>query len=53
MLTNERATGEACCLAHHVTVESDKRRLMAASLRYLDTFAKIDGVRSSRNDCYM
>jgi ketosteroid isomerase-like protein len=42
-LTNERATGEAYCLAHHVTVDGDKRRLMVASLRYLDTFVKIDG----------
>ena len=42
-LTNQRATGEAYCLAHHVTVDGNKRRLMVASLRYLDTFVKIDG----------
>jgi ketosteroid isomerase-like protein len=42
-LTNERATGEAYCLAHHVNVDGDKRRLMVASLRYLDTFVKLDG----------
>ena len=42
-LTNDRATGEAYCLAHHVTVEGEKRRLMVASLRYHDTFVKIDG----------
>ena len=42
-LTGDRATGEAYCLAYHVTVEGKKRRLMLASLRYLDTFAKIDG----------
>ena len=42
-LTRDRATGEAYCLAHHVTVDGDKRRLMLASLRYLDTFVKIDG----------
>ena len=42
-LTGDRATGEAYCLAHHVTVEGATRRLMVASLRYLDTFAKIDG----------
>ena len=42
-LTGDRATGEAYCLAHHVTVEGKERRLMLASLRYLDTFAKIDG----------
>jgi hypothetical protein len=42
-LTGDGATGEAYCLAHHVTVESGKRRLMIASLRYLDTFLKMDG----------
>src|ERR1700757_2858755 len=42
-LTPDRATGEAYCLAHHVTVDGGKRRLMVASLRYLDTFVKIDG----------
>ena len=42
-LTNDRATGEAYCLAHHVRIDGDKRRLMIASLRYLDTFLKIDG----------
>jgi SnoaL-like domain len=42
-LTTDRATGEAYCLAHHVTLEGDKRRLMLASLRYLDTLVKLDG----------
>ena len=42
-LTGDRATGETYCLAHHVTVDGEKRRLMLASLRYLDTFAKMDG----------
>jgi len=42
-LTADRVTGEAYCLAHHVTVNNEKRRLMVASLRYLDTFVKIDG----------
>ena len=42
-LTGDRATGEAYCLAHHVTIDGGKRRLMLASLRYLDTFVKIDG----------
>ena len=42
-LTAERATGEAYCLAHHVTVKDGKRGLMIASLRYLDTCVKIDG----------
>jgi SnoaL-like domain len=38
-----RATGEAYCLAHHVSMKDGKRRLMLASLRYLDTFVKTDG----------
>ena len=42
-LSGDRATGEAYCLAHHVTVEGSKRRLMVASLRYLDRFLKADG----------
>ena len=42
-LTSDRATGEAYCLAHHITVDSANRRLMLASLRYLDTFVKWDG----------
>jgi len=42
-LTDDRGTGETYCLAHHVTVDGEKRRLMLASLRYLDTFAKMDG----------
>lgn len=42
-LNGNRATGEAYCLAHHVTMDGGRRRLMIASLRYLDTFAKIDG----------
>jgi ketosteroid isomerase-like protein len=42
-LTGDQATSEAYCLAHHVTVDNGKRRLMLASLRYLDTTVKIDG----------
>jgi ketosteroid isomerase-like protein len=42
-LTDDKAGGEAYCLAHHVTVAEGKRRLMIASLRYLDTFVKRDG----------
>src|SRR6476646_11256725 len=42
-LTSDQATGEAYCLAHHVTVDDGKPRLMLASIRYLDTFAKMDG----------
>jgi hypothetical protein len=43
-LNGDRATGEVYCLAHHVTADGGNRRLMIASLRYLDTFVKIDGV---------
>ena len=39
-LTDGQAIGEAYCLAHHVTVAEGKRRLMIASLRYLDSFVK-------------
>jgi hypothetical protein len=42
-LTRDRATGEAYCLAHHVTVTGGKRSLMVASLRYSDTFVKMEG----------
>ena len=42
-LTNDRGTGEAYCLAHHITVKGANRRLMLASLRYYDTFAKVEG----------
>ena len=41
-LTGDRATGEAYCLAHHVTADGGKRRIMIASLRYYDTFVKTD-----------
>jgi hypothetical protein len=42
-LTGDRATGEAYTLAHHVTVEGGKRRLMIAAIRYDDTLVKQDG----------
>jgi SnoaL-like domain len=42
-LTGDRATGEAYCIAHHLMVEGEKRRLMVAYLRYDDTFVKADG----------
>ena len=41
-LSADRAIGEAYCLAHHVRVDGERRRLMVASLRYVDTFVKID-----------
>jgi ketosteroid isomerase-like protein len=42
-LSGDRATGEAYCIAHHLTMDGEKRRVMVAYLRYLDTFAKMDG----------
>jgi hypothetical protein len=42
-LTDDRATGEAYTLAHHLTIDGAKRRLMIAALRYDDTFVKKDG----------
>jgi hypothetical protein len=42
-LTGDRATGEAYTLAHHLTIDGGKRRLMIAALRYSDQFVKIDG----------
>jgi hypothetical protein len=42
-LSADRATGEAYCLAHHVTAKDGKRRIMIASLRYGDTLVKTDG----------
>jgi hypothetical protein len=42
-LTESHATGQAYCLAHHLTVDGDRRWLMIAALRYLDEFVKADG----------
>jgi hypothetical protein len=41
-LTPDKGTGETYCLAHHLTVAGEKRRLMIAALRYYDTFIKED-----------
>jgi len=42
-LTADRGTGETYCLAHHLTIENEKRQLMIAALRYYDTFVKMNG----------
>jgi len=39
----DRATGESYTIAHHVYTEDGTRKIMIASLRYLDSFAKLDG----------
>ena len=41
-IDGNRATGESYTIAHHVYTEGGTRKIMIASLRYLDTFAKID-----------
>ena len=42
-IDGSRATGESYTIAHHLYTEDGTRKIMVASLRYLDTFAKIDG----------
>jgi len=42
-LAGDRGTGEAYCLAHHLTVAGGKRSVMIAALRYYDTFVRTDG----------
>ncbi len=42
-LTANHATGQAYCIAHHLTVDGGGRKLMIATLRYADTFAKAAG----------
>jgi hypothetical protein len=42
-LTRDGATGEAYTMAHHLTIDGEKRSLMIAALRYGDTFVKKDG----------
>ena len=42
-LSEDRGTGTAYCLAHHLTIDGPKRHLMIAALRYADTFVKTDG----------
>lgn len=42
-LDGDGATGESYTIAHHVYTEGGDRKIMVASLRYLDTFSKIDG----------
>jgi hypothetical protein len=38
-----RASGESYTIAHHVYTEDGVRKIMIASLRYLDSFIKIEG----------
>jgi hypothetical protein len=42
-LDGDRASGESYTIAHHLFTEHGVRKIMVASLRYLDAFVKIDG----------
>src|SRR6202795_4443620 len=42
-LTDDRGSGEAYCLAHHVTVDGGRGPLMLASRLYRDAFVKMHG----------
>jgi hypothetical protein len=42
-LEGNEATGESYTIAHHVYIEDGRRRIMIASLRYLDSYSKIEG----------
>ena len=42
-IDGDRATGESYTIAHHLYTEDGDRKIMIASLRSLDTFAKING----------
>jgi hypothetical protein len=42
-LDGDRATGESYTIAHHLFTENSVRKIMIASLRYLDVFAREDG----------
>ena len=41
-IDGNHARGESYTIAHHVYTEDGNRKIMIASLRYLDTFTKID-----------
>jgi len=41
-IDGKRATGESYTIAHHLFTEDGARKIMIASLRYLDTFVKVD-----------
>jgi hypothetical protein len=42
-LDGDRASGESYTIAHHLFTDDGKRKIMVASLRYLDRFVKIAG----------
>ena len=42
-LDGDQATGESYTIAHHLFRDEGERKILIASLRYLDRFARIDG----------
>jgi hypothetical protein len=42
-LNGDHATGESYTFAHHLFTADGERKIMIASLRYLDSFVKIEG----------
>jgi len=52
-LSADRATGEVYCMPHHLTVDSTKRTLMIAALRYANTYVKQDGVWHGERRLYV
>jgi hypothetical protein len=42
-LDGDHASGESYTIAHHLFTADGERRIMIASLRYLDSFIKIEG----------
>jgi hypothetical protein len=42
-LDGDTAAGECCTIAHHLSTADGDRKIMIASLRYLDTYSKVDG----------
>jgi SnoaL-like protein len=41
-IDGDRATGESYTIAHHLFTDDGNRKIMIASLRYLDTFTKVE-----------
>ena len=42
-LDGDTAAGECYTIAHHLSTADGDRKIMIASLRYLDTYSKVDG----------
>jgi hypothetical protein len=42
-LSGDSANGESYTIAHHLFTVDGERRIMVASLRYLDRFVRVDG----------